>query len=264
MGSLFLALTWSLSPALAQEPKDPQDILLAFGAELQQGIKTTKDTNLRPKLIIAAKTVFTQDMRTAVSKAPKSKWDSHQQYMQNLITAEKKYADEDSKNERTAWITACKTVFQFQLLHANEPSGEKLTTEDAFTELFSAIDKVRKDFAQAASADLRTPAYLGAKQIFVERLTTAHASGRNPQSVYTENLIKIDKAYPLPQAAPPPAQTTTPAKTGATKSGSSGKSGGGGTAPPPKEDYDFHTEPNTILKSGAKAAFDRALAAAKQ
>jgi hypothetical protein len=261
---MILALAWTFTPALAQEPKDPVEILQSYQAELLKAIKTTNDATMRPRLITAAKTVFTQEMRTAISKNPKPKWESHQGYMANLIVGEKKFGGEDNKNERVAWISACKIVFQFQVLHANEPAGDKVSTEDVFTELFSAIDKVRKDFPQAESADLRTPAYLGAKQVFLERLATAHAPSRNPQTVYTENLIKIDKAYPLPQAAPPPAPVTTPQKTGATSSGKSGKSGGGGTAPPPKEEYDFHTEPNTILKAGAKSAFDRSLVAAKQ
>src|SRR5262249_22998757 len=114
---------------------------------------------------------------------------------------------------------------------------------------------------------IRSAAYLGAKQVFTERLATAHAPGRNPESIYTEQLIKIDKAYPLPQAAPPPPQNAAPTKAKSTSSSSgksSGSGGGGASQPPPKEEYDFHTEPNSILKTGAKTSFDKAIVAPKQ
>ncbi|HXX93813.1 MAG TPA: hypothetical protein VEN81_09275 [Planctomycetota bacterium] len=263
MGTLILALAWSIHPALAQEPKDAQDVLTAYGAELLKGIKQTNDTALRSRLITSAKTAFANDLKTAVNKVPKSKWDYHQLYLSNLIQADKRYTTEDTKPERSAWITACKAVFSFQLLHAAEPAAPVVTTEEVFTELFAGIDKVRKDVPNASSADIRSAAYIGARQVFSERLVGAHAPVRSPQSIYTEQLIKIDKVYPLPQAAPPPPVSNTPAKSTASSSGGGKSSGGGGSAPPPKEEYDFHTEPNGILKAGAKQAFDKSLTAPK-
>jgi hypothetical protein len=266
MGTALLALAYTLTAALAQEPKDPETILQSFDSELQKGIKTApKDPSTRTKLIATSKVVFDQDMKSATLKAPRSKWDCHQQYIENLIAAEKRYGDADTKVERVAWLAASKVVLQFRLTHANEPA-DKPTTDEAFTELFTAIDKVRKDFPSPNSADVRTLGYSAAKQVFSDRLATARASGRDPQSAYAEHLIKVDKEYPLPQAAPPPSQASAAA--GKTKSAGGGKSpkggGGGDTPAPEKKETDFHTEPNQLLKTAAKAAFDRALAAPKQ
>jgi hypothetical protein len=263
MGTLLLALASTLSPALSQDQKDVQEVLMAFAAELQNNIRTSKDPNVRPKLLTASKAVFTKDLNGAVWKVPKSKWEAHRQYLENLIAADKKFTSEDTKLERTAWIMACKTVFTYQNTHAMEPPDDKLTTEDAFAELFQAIDKVRKDIAQASSADIRTPAYVGAKQVFMDRLQKAQAPNRDAQKVYTEELIKIDKAYPLAQAPQPAQASAVPSKTKSAPSTSSSKSGASSNPEPPKEEYDFHTEPNNILKAAAKSAFDRALAAKK-
>ena len=266
MGTALLALACAITAARAQEPKDVEDVLQSFNGELQKGIRTApKDPSTRTRLIAASKAIFDQEMKSATLKAPRSKWDSHQQYIENLIAAEKRYGDADTKAERVAWLTASKVILQYRLTHANEPPGDKLTTDDVFNELYTAVDKVRKDFPSAGSADVRTLGYSTAKQIFSDRLATARASARDPQSSYTQHLIKIDKDYPLPQAAPPPSQASAaPSSSGKSPPKSSGGGGGSSSPVPEKKETDFHSEPNAVLKSGAKATFDRALSAPKQ
>lgn len=259
-------LAWTLSLAI-QDSKDPQDVLQEFGSDLQKAIRTApKDPAVRDKLTKASKTVFDQDMRTAVVKVPKSRWDYHYQFMEHLVTAEKKYVDENVKPERTLWITACKIVFTFECTHAKDPE-QTPSTEEAFEELWTAAAKVRKDFPSESGTDLRKIAYVAAKQVFTDRLKVARHPGKDPQSIYAEELIKIDKFYPLPSTAPPATGSSTGAASGKGGGGGGstkgGSKGGGGAPPPEKKDVDYNTDANLMLKASAKLAFDRALATPK-
>ena len=257
MGFALIALVWACSPSLAQEAKDPEDVLQDFQADLLQAIRTApKDLAVRSKLTAAARTVFDRDLRAAVVRVQKIKWDWHQQFMEHLIVSEKQFGDPGNKSERSLWNNACKTVFAVQLSHATEPET-KPSTDELFGELYTAVDKVRKNFHTATAGDLRTLAYTAAKQIFTDRLATARVSARDPQSAYAAQIIRIDRDYPLPQASAPKEAAGSPSA-----KGGGGKSSGGSPGVE-KKDIDYHTEPNQILKTAAKAAFDRALAAPK-
>jgi hypothetical protein len=255
-------LAWTLSLA-TQDPKDPQDVLQEFGSEIQKAIRTApKDPSTRDKLTRAAKVAFDQDLRTAVVKVPKARWDYHYQLMEHLVTAEKKYTDENVKTERGLWITACKLVFNFECIHAKDPD-QAPTTEEAFEELWTAAGKVRKDFPSENGADLRKVSYLSSKQVFNDRLKVARHPPKDPQSCYAEELIKIDKFYPLPTVAPPATGSSVGGSSGKGGGGKGGSKGGGGSAPPEKKEVDYNTEANGMLKQAAKAAFDRAMATPK-
>jgi hypothetical protein len=268
-------LAWTMSCLAAQDPKDPQEVLVAFDADLVKAIREApKDMGLRTKLAQAAKKVFDMDLAKSVDKTPRTRWGCHTDFMARLVTAEKHYADANDKAERALWITACKSTFAFELAKAQDPNTEALTTEEAFNELYDAIVRVKKDFPGESAADIRTSAYQAARTIFNDRLRNARRPGKEPQSAYAEEMIKIDKTFPLPETEKPKEPVTpTPApSSGGGKSGGGGKSsggggkstGGGGGAAPEQPKKDYTTEPNTLLKGAAKAAFDRALAAPKQ
>src|SRR5712675_2206079 len=100
MGLHGFIVAWTLSLA-TQDPKDPQDGLQEFGSDIQKAIRTApKEPATRVKLTSVSKSVFDQDMKTAAVKVPKTRWDYHYLFMENLVTAEKKYADENTKSER--------------------------------------------------------------------------------------------------------------------------------------------------------------------
>lgn len=278
MSACLQIVAFALSCLAAQEQKDVGDVLTAFDADLVDAIRQSRDPNIRSKLTAAAKKVFDTGMQTGQDKTPKSRWGCHQELMRRLLTAEKHFADANDKPERAQWITACKTVFTFELSHAQEPANadQTPTSEEAFNELFDVVVSIKKNYPGEGADDLRKAAYVTAKQIFVDRLKNARAPKKDPQNAYAEELIKIEKTFPLPQTdQPKPAASPTPAPAPSTgKSSSSGgksssgggsKGGGGGSsAEPVKKAFDYNTEPNTLLKTASKQAFDRALAAPKQ
>ncbi len=202
-----------------------------FLGELGKAMKQyPKDAELRGKLTGVAKTKFDTALKDA-TQMEKPGWDFLSDMLNDLSTADKKFGTEGSKAERTLWVAACKNAFTRRLTFAKEKEltgDEAARTDKVFSDLFDGVGKAKKRFGDT-SIDLRSAGYQAAKDIFTVLLKNARASEREPSTVYAEQLTRIDKSFPI---------VTETEKKG-------------------------NSEPNGVLKTAAKSALDRAIAANK-
>jgi len=226
---------WITMTCLAgiQETKDPDDAIEKLASDLQGALKKAPtDADARGKMTTAAKAVFDRDIANAAPKVSKAIWDWQTHFLEMLIVADKKFATAGQKTERAIYITACKSTFGRQILSYKESSLEdskQPTVDDVFGEFFDAIGKAKGSYTSESSADLRSAAYNGAKDIFGKMIQKARGIAKDPQRWYDEQLVRIDKEFSI---------TTEKGKK-------------------------WNTEPNAALKTAAKTAFDRALKAEK-
>jgi hypothetical protein len=213
----------------AQDAKEPDDVLNKLTSDLQGALKKAPtDADVRGKMVAAAKAIFDKEIATSAVKMAKPIWDWQSRYLESLVVADKKFGGAEQKNERSTYVAGCKAAFNRQILVYKEESIEEdkaPTADDVYTSLATAISKAKGTFTDDASDDLRLAAYGGANEIFAKMIAKARPTGRDPQKWYEEQLVKIDRDYPM---------TTEKQKK-------------------------WNASANAALKTAAKSAFDRSI-----
>jgi hypothetical protein len=215
-----------------QDPKDPTEVLRSLEEDLRKAVKTGgKDKDVRDKLTKLAKTTFDRAIGTSSPKGAKSIWEYHSEFLEHIALADTHFRAEPDKAERTIWIASCKTVFSRQATTSKESGLADAvcpTVEDVYYDLKQAVSKVEKKFGRDAG-EYDKAGYDAAKQAFASVIARARAPGGDPKSLYTKWLVEIDQVYPLTS----------------------------------DEQKKLNTQKNQLLKTAAKTALDRALAAPK-
>jgi hypothetical protein len=200
--------------------------------DLRKAIKTGgKDKDVRDKLTKLAKATFDRAIGSSTPKSAKSVWEYQAEFLEHIALADAQFRAEADKAERTIWIASCKAVFSRQTATSKESGLADAawpTVEDVYYELKQAVSRVEKRFGRDAG-EYDKAGYDAAKQAFAYVIAKARAPGGDPKSLYAKWLVEIDQVYPLTS----------------------------------DEQKKLNTQKNQLLKTAAKNALDRALAAPK-
>jgi hypothetical protein len=229
MMALLAALTLAAAPPLlGVQSKDPEDALTTYLADLEKAIKNTtaKNPQDRSKLEVASKMAFDRELASSAPSVPKPAWEYLSKHLSNLRLGDKKFPEDAWKTERGLWISACKSVFNRELARAKEPESAP-TTEQLFESLFDAVREIDKMFP--LEKDLRVDGVTSARLIYTQALGKATPTTKDAKLLYTERLARIDKTFP----------TTS------------------------DKEKSINIEACTLLKSAAKAVFDKDLPGGK-
>jgi hypothetical protein len=229
---MIVVMVWGLFVPGTQSPKDPTDVLRTLEEDLRKAIKTAaKDKDVRDKLGKVAKATFDRDITGAAPKVPKSAWEYQAEFLEHLAVAETYFKNDADKIERSYWTAACKTALTRQLLGCREAGlSEKdlPATDEVYYELKQAVARVEKRFTSTAT-EYEKAGYDSGKQVFTSLIARARAPKEDPKDLYAKWLVEIDRIYP----------TAT------------------------DDQKRVNTPKAQLLKTSAKAALDRSLAASK-
>lgn len=176
---------------LAQEGRDPLEILASLETNLRKGLRPNVD---RLALRAEAESAFNKEIAKAKVKSPKLIWEHYNDYLLQMDATKRSFFARDHRPERVVWIDACRTALLKVATQARIPD-EAPSTGELFNACFDAVIRARQKISGEDVDDLRSSAYESVNVIFRGQVRRCRPPKGDPRALYKTQISQIDLRF---------------------------------------------------------------------